>query len=203
MTTTLLPGCMLLPGRFFRRQPLAFPILLASVLAMPGMAQEQVKTANGVIEGTEHDGIRSFKGIPFAAPPVGDLRWQAPQPPQNWSGVRKADKFGPRAMQLPIFGDMNFRSDGMAEDCAYLNVWTPTAPGKSKLPVLVYFYGGGFIAGDGSEPRYMRSHRRPHLACQYTVWLQPPMLRALILLQRLDPPPPPRLIGRGSAAGSL
>ncbi len=114
----------------------------------------QVKTVNGTIEGMDDAGIRVFKGIPFAAPPVGDLRWKAPQPVKNWKGVRKADQFGPRAMQRPIFGDMNFRSDGMGEDCLYLNVWTPARTGKERLPVLVYFYGGGLIAGDGSEPRY-------------------------------------------------
>ncbi|MBD0333243.1 MAG: carboxylesterase family protein, partial [Chitinophagaceae bacterium] len=115
----------------------------------------QVKTRNGIVEGTlEKSGIRSFKGIPFAAPPVGELRWKKPQPVENWSGVRKADKFGPRAVQAPIFGDMNFRSNGMSENCLYLNVWTPPNSGKKLLPVLVYFYGGGFVAGDGSEPRY-------------------------------------------------
>src|SRR5207237_1444616 len=94
---------------------------------------------------------------PFAAPPVGDLRWKAPQPVQPWKGVRRADRFGPRPMQLPLFGDMVFRSDRMSEDCLYLNAWTPAPvndPGKQRLPVLVYFYGGGFVAGDGSEPRY-------------------------------------------------
>lgn len=115
----------------------------------------QAKTANGTLEGvTEASGIRSFKGIPFAQPPVGDLRWKEPQPAKNWQGVRKADHFGPRAMQLPVFGDMNFRSDGVSEDCLYLNVWTPAKSANEKLPVMVYFYGGGFIAGDGSEPRY-------------------------------------------------
>lgn len=132
-------------------------------LSVPLFAQEkqtaaaglQVTTANGIVEGTlEKTGIRSFKGIPFAAPPVGALRWREPQPVQNWTGVRKADHFGPRAMQPPIFGDMNFRSDGMSEDCLYLNVWAPAAKKKMLLPVLVYFYGGGFVAGDGSEPRY-------------------------------------------------
>jgi para-nitrobenzyl esterase len=114
-----------------------------------------VKTANGLVEGVlEKSGIRSFKGLPFAAPPVGDLRWKSPQPANNWTGVLKADHFGPRAMQTNIFGDMMFRSDGMSENCLYLNVWAPATKNKSLLPVLVYFYGGGFVAGDGSEPRY-------------------------------------------------
>ena len=102
----------------------------------------------------ETSGVRAFRGIPFAAPPTGDLRWKPPQPVKDWDGVRKMDRFGPRAMQRPIFGDMNFRSDGMGEDCLYLNVWTPAKSGHERLPVLVYFYGGGFMAGDGSEPRY-------------------------------------------------
>ena len=117
-------------------------------------ATPQVKTENGILEGVDESGVKTFKGVPFAAPPVGNFRWREPQPVQRWTGVRKADKFGPRAMQLPIFGDMNFRSDGVSEDCLYLNVWTPAKSGNEKLPVLVYFYGGGFLAGDGSELRY-------------------------------------------------
>ena len=98
--------------------------------APPALAKSpgpRVKVAGGTLEGTEDSstGVRSFKGIPYAAPPVGDLRWKAPQPTPHWSGVRKADTFGPRAMQLPVFGDMVFRSNGMSEDCLYLNVWTP------------------------------------------------------------------------------
>ena len=116
----------------------------------------QVQTANGIVEGrvSRQTKIRSFKGIPFAAPPVGALRWKPPQPVQNWEGILKTDRFGPRAMQRPVFGDMNFRSNGMSEDCLYLNVWTPARSEEERLPVLVYFYGGGNMAGDGSEPRY-------------------------------------------------
>lgn len=114
----------------------------------------RVKTANGVLEGTYSSGIKIFKGVPFAAPPVGNLRWREPQPPTNWQGVRKAEKFGARAMQLPLFSDMMFRSDSVSEDCLYLNVWTPAKSLSERLPVLVYFYGGGFRAGDGSEYRY-------------------------------------------------
>jgi len=132
-------------------------VLFASNLAASAFTQTialQAKTANGILEGVEESGIRTFKGVPFAAPPVGDLRWREPQPAKHWTGIRKADKFGPRAMQRAIFGDMNFRSAGVSEDCLYLNVWTPARSASDRLPVLVYFYGGGLMAGDGSELRY-------------------------------------------------
>ncbi|HEU5079112.1 MAG TPA: carboxylesterase family protein [Opitutaceae bacterium] len=110
----------------------------------------------GVIEGSydTKTGLQSYLGVPFARPPIGELRWKAPQPLEKWSGVRPAKKFGPRAMQAPIYSDMTFESDGISEDCLYLNVWTPAKRDTAGLPVLVYFYGGGFVAGDGSEPRY-------------------------------------------------
>jgi para-nitrobenzyl esterase len=82
------------------------------------------------------------------------LRWKAPQPVKNWEGVRQAVEFGPSCMQRPIYGNMGFRNKGMSEDCLYLNVWTPAKSASDKLPVLVYFFGGGLQAGDGSEPRY-------------------------------------------------
>ena len=130
--------------------------LAGSAFAADTAKSADVKTANGVLEGVVDTaaGVRAFKGVPYAQSPVGDLRWRAPQPAKDWSGVRQAEAFGPRAMQLPLFSDMVFRSNGMSEDCLYLNVWTPANADKQRRPVLVYFFGGGFVGGDGSEPRY-------------------------------------------------
>ena len=127
-----------------------------------GMAQGnnafavQTTIENGVIEGNydTKTGIQTYFGVPFAKPPVGELRWKAPQPLANWSGVKETKKFGARPMQTIVFGDMNSRSNGLSEDCLYLNVWTPAKRNTKDLPVLVYFYGGGNVAGDASEPRY-------------------------------------------------
>jgi para-nitrobenzyl esterase len=124
-----------------------------SLLAQFTADHPQAKTGNGIVEGVSHSGVSVFEGIPFAQPPVGDLRWREPQPVKNWTGIRKADHFGPNPMEHPA-GDMVFRSQGMSEDCLYLNVWTPAKSPAEKLPVLVYFYGGGFMSGDGSEFRY-------------------------------------------------
>ena len=128
---------------------------LAFLLPTMGlMAQTQVKTAEGILEGKDLSGIHVFKGVPFAAPPVGNLRWKAPQPAQKWEGVRMAKEFGPNPMQEALFGDMNFGTKENSEDCLYLNIWTPAKTMKEKLPVLIYFNGGGLMAGSGSEPRY-------------------------------------------------
>ena len=128
--------------------------LATLLLSMSMMAQTQVKTAEGILEGKDLSGITIFKGVPFAAPPVGNLRWKAPQPVQKWEGVRKATEYGPNPMQEALFGDMNFGTKVNSEDCLYINIWTPAKTMKEHLPVLIYFNGGGLMAGSGSEPRY-------------------------------------------------
>ena len=107
----------------------------------------------GRVAGFSESGVDRFYGIPFAAPPVGDLRWRPPQPVVPWDTVLQATEFKAGPTQHNVWGDMRYRSPGFSEDCLYLNVWAPEGP-RTGLPVLLYFYGGGFIAGDASETRY-------------------------------------------------
>src|SRR5579859_4379452 len=130
--------------------------LLGSSVAIAAAQQNlslQVKTDNGIVEGKMQGTARAYLGIPYAAPPVGELRWKEPAPAKAWTGVRPAAEFGARCMQGRIFDDMVFRDAGPSEDCLMLNVWTPAKVDRKKLPVMVWVHGGGFVAGASSEPR--------------------------------------------------
>lgn len=131
-----------------------FCFLSLSIMAQQNRTPVQTQIENGVIEGLydPQTGLAMYLGVPFAKPPVGDLRWKAPQSAEDWEGILETKTFGPSPVQANVFGDMRFRSGKQSEDCLYLNIWAPKA--AKALPVLVYFYGGGFVAGDGSEPRY-------------------------------------------------
>ncbi len=138
--------------------------LLFAIIILPGilLAQEPMaEVTGGKIQGTQtEDGIQVFKGIPFAAPPVGELRWRAPQPVEGWEGVRACTDFGPSPMQGPPRAFMYWSeeflipSEPISEDCLYLNVWSGANESDEKRPVLVYIYGGGFRSGGTGCPIY-------------------------------------------------
>jgi para-nitrobenzyl esterase len=126
--------------------------LMVSQFLWAASSAPRVKTHSGEVEGKVEGSVHAFLGIPYAAPPVGDRRWKAPVPAAKWNGLRQATDFGPHCMQGPVYGDMKFRDPGGSEDCLTLNVWVP-ASHAGKLPVMVWIYGGGFVAGTTSEAR--------------------------------------------------
>ena len=134
------------------------PLLAISfgALSIPLLAgiQEPIKVEGGLLSGTPGWGwgVREFRGIPFAAPPVGNLRWRPPQAVAPWEGVRVADRYSAACMQRPQPANPGLRS--VSEDCLYLNVWTPAAAATERLPVLMWIYGGGGVSGSTAEPIY-------------------------------------------------
>lgn len=135
---------------------LAIPAALALPLAAFAANAPVVATDTGEVAGVIKDGVASWKGIPFAAPPVGELRWRAPRPAEAWSGVRQAAAYGADCMQLPFPSDAAPLGTAPAEDCLFLNIWKPAKAGARarRLPVIVWIHGGGFVNGGSSPPTY-------------------------------------------------
>jgi para-nitrobenzyl esterase len=128
---------------------------IVAAMATLTAAPAAITVEGGQISGTSADGVRAYKGIPFAAPPVGELRWKAPQPVVAWSGVKQADAFGPQCMQQPYPASSPYATapSPTSEDCLYLNVWTAASAGD-KRPVMVWIHGGAWTRGSGATPTY-------------------------------------------------
>lgn len=126
------------------------------LVAVSSFAQTIVNTENGKVKGYNKDGIQIFKGIPFAAPPIGELRWKAPQKVNNWSGIKDCTSFSASPIQNPPVPfycwseEFIAKPEPLSEDCLYLNVWTKTTNSKEKLPVFVWIYGGGLVSGSAN-----------------------------------------------------
>ncbi|MEQ1588239.1 MAG: carboxylesterase family protein, partial [Cyclobacteriaceae bacterium] len=130
---------------------------LLTFLMLTGFSQSPViKTENGLISGIKKGDVSIFKGVPFADPPVGDLRWKAPQPVTNWSGTLKCENFSASPVQGKPVPFMMWTEEfisppePLSEDCLYLNIWTKGKTKNDKLPVLVWIYGGGFVSGSAA-----------------------------------------------------
>ena len=143
-----------------RQKRLLFVFSAAAVLASAGIP-EPVSIEGGQVTGTPTiqwtPNVRLFRGIPYAAPPLGNLRWRPPQPVISWQGVKRADHFSAACMQAPTDTEGNAWREGhvpVSEDCLYLNVWTPAQTATAKLPVMVFIHGGGNTRGAASENQY-------------------------------------------------
>lgn len=142
-------------------------MMLASIFAVavlmttPALQSEpnpRAEVAQGTLVGRRADGVSSFRAIPYAAPPVGPLRWRAPQPPEPWSGERNAGRVGAICIQPPSNGDPGVGPLPMSEDCLTLNVWTPLVGDKVPFPVMVWIHGGGLGTGSGTATLYDGAH---------------------------------------------
>src|SRR5204863_3662241 len=135
-----------------RREPMRkIAFVISLLLASAASAAGPIKIDGGLLEGTAEDGLMVYRGIPFAAPPVGDLRWRAPQPAAKWTGVRKADTFGRACLQI---NQAIANLPAPNEDCLSLNVWSPATRADEHRPVMVWIHGGGFTAGTPPERLY-------------------------------------------------
>ncbi len=139
-----------------RKLSMTLACVAVELLAATAHAQvREVVVTGGRVSGVVTNGITAFKGIPIAAPPVGALRWKAPQPVQSWTGIRAATSFAASCMQQidPIVKALG-APEAISEDCLYLNVWTPAKAASERLPVMVWIYGGAFTSGMTSMPAY-------------------------------------------------